>query len=115
MYPRQQLWLPKTATRSGTLNPPEELILFFAITHLSQPQPTEGNTHTPTRTQQQPDQNKSGKTENKHKKSQAELDKELKLKMDGISGEGGESGVEYEDGKPVAMKRGVRENMFRYI
>ena len=37
------------------------------------------------------------------------------MKMDGISGEGGESGVEYEDGKPVAMKRGVRENMFRYI
>jgi hypothetical protein len=43
------------------------------------------------------------------------LDEELKMKMEGLSGEGGESGVEYEDGKPAAMKRGVRENMFRYI
>ena len=45
----------------------------------------------------------------------AMLDEELRLKMEGISGEGGESGVEYEDGKPVAMKRSVKENMFRYI
>ena len=44
-----------------------------------------------------------------------ELDEELKLKLEGISGEGGASGLEYEDGKAVAMKRGVRDNMFRYI
>ena len=48
-------------------------------------------------------------------KTQRELDEELRQRMEGISGEGGESGVEYEDGKPVAMKRSVRENMFRYI
>ncbi|KAJ5200436.1 hypothetical protein N7472_005640 [Penicillium cf. griseofulvum] len=30
-----------------------------------------------------------------------------------MSGEGGASGIEYEDGKPNAMKRGVRNNMFR--
>lgn len=48
-------------------------------------------------------------------KTMAMLDEELRLKMEGISGEGGESGVEYEDGKPVAMKRSVKENMFRYI
>ncbi|KAF2789964.1 hypothetical protein K505DRAFT_86493 [Melanomma pulvis-pyrius CBS 109.77] len=51
----------------------------------------------------------------KEKKTQAELDKELELKMQGLSGDGGESGVEFEDGKPVAMKRSVRNNMFRYI
>jgi hypothetical protein len=45
----------------------------------------------------------------------AELDEELKLKMAGLSGDGGESGVEYEDGQPVAMKRSVKSNMFRYI
>lgn len=28
---------------------------------------------------------------------------------------GGSAGIEYEDGLPVAMKRGVRENMFRLI
>ena len=49
------------------------------------------------------------------RKSQAQLDEDLRLKMAGREGDGGASGVEYEDGKPVAMKRGVRNNMFRYI
>ncbi|KAK4239962.1 hypothetical protein C8A03DRAFT_13700, partial [Achaetomium macrosporum] len=48
-------------------------------------------------------------------KSQAELDEDLKQKLEGIAGDGGASGVEYEDGRPVTMKRSVRENMFRYI
>ncbi|AEO64620.1 48a2c1cd-0a40-40fd-83a8-7c01a2d9c4f4 [Thermothielavioides terrestris] len=48
-------------------------------------------------------------------KTQAQLDEELRQKLEGISGEGGAAGVEYEDGRPVAMKRAVRENMFRYI
>lgn len=45
----------------------------------------------------------------------AELDEELRLKMEGRSGEGGEAGMELEDGKPTTMKRSVRENMFRLI
>ncbi|KAF2638026.1 hypothetical protein P280DRAFT_405890, partial [Massarina eburnea CBS 473.64] len=49
------------------------------------------------------------------KKSQAELDRELQLKMQGLAGDGGESGIEYEDGQPVSMKRSVKNNMFRYI
>ena len=49
------------------------------------------------------------------KKTMAQLDEELKLKLEGVSGEGGEAGLELEGGKPVSMKRGVRENMFRYI
>ena len=49
------------------------------------------------------------------RKTQAELDDELKLKMEGISGEGGGAGIEYEGGKAVGLKRGVRENMFRVI
>ncbi|KAK6085617.1 hypothetical protein SCUP515_00724 [Seiridium cupressi] len=48
-------------------------------------------------------------------KTMAELDEEMKMKMSGLAGDGGESGVEYEDGKPVAMKRSVKNNMFRYI
>ncbi len=48
-------------------------------------------------------------------KTQRELDEELRQRMEGISGDGGASGVEYEDGKPASMKRSVRENMFRYI
>ena len=49
------------------------------------------------------------------RKTQAELDDELKLKLEGISGEGGGAGIEYEGGKAVGLKRGVRENMFRVI
>ncbi len=51
----------------------------------------------------------------KRKKTVAELDEELRLKLEGISGDGGVSGLELENGKAVAMKRGVRENMFRLI
>jgi hypothetical protein len=45
----------------------------------------------------------------------AELDEQLRQQMAGLSGDGGDSGVEYEDGKPVAMKRSVKNNMFRLI
>lgn len=55
---------------------------------------------------------KSGKEK---KKTMAELDEELRAKLEGRSGEGGAAGLELEDGKPVAMKRGVKQNMFRLI
>lgn len=45
----------------------------------------------------------------------AQKDEELRQKMSGMAGDGGEAGVEYEDGQPVAMRRSVRNNMFRYI
>ena len=48
-------------------------------------------------------------------KTMAELDEEMKQAMEGMSGEGGEYGLELEGGKPVSMKRSVKENMFRYI
>lgn len=49
------------------------------------------------------------------KKTMAELDEELRLKLEGHSGDGGSSGVEYEGGKAEGLKRGVKENMFRVI
>jgi hypothetical protein len=49
------------------------------------------------------------------KKTIAELDEELRLKLEGVSGEGGTAGVEYEGGKAVGLKRSVKENMFRII
>lgn len=51
----------------------------------------------------------------RRKKTVAEQDEELQRKMAGMAGDGGEAGVEYEDGQPVAMKRSVKNNMFRYI
>jgi hypothetical protein len=50
-----------------------------------------------------------------HKKTIAELDEELRLKLEGISGDGGASGVEYENGKASGLKRNVKANMFRVI
>ncbi|CAD0099771.1 unnamed protein product, partial [Aureobasidium mustum] len=58
--------------------------------------------------QSQPEQPKKHKT-------LAEMDEELRQKMAGHSGDGGDAGVEYEDGQPVSMKRSVKNNMFRYI
>ncbi|KAF3797511.1 hypothetical protein GCG54_00014371 [Colletotrichum gloeosporioides] len=51
----------------------------------------------------------------KGKKTMAELDEELRLKLEGMSGEGGAAGVEYENGKAEGLKRGVKSNMFRVI
>ena len=48
-------------------------------------------------------------------KTSAESDHELRRKLEEISGNGGESGVETKDGNLVAMKQSVRNNVFRYI
>jgi hypothetical protein len=48
-------------------------------------------------------------------KTVTEADAELRERLEQMSGEGGASGIEYEDGKANAMKRGVRKNMFRLI
>ncbi|KAK5117230.1 hypothetical protein LTR62_005847 [Meristemomyces frigidus] len=48
-------------------------------------------------------------------KTQAQLDQEVMEKLAGIAGDGGDAGLELEDGKPVSMKRSVKSNMFRYI
>ncbi|RMZ21401.1 hypothetical protein D0859_14586 [Hortaea werneckii] len=58
-------------------------------------------------------------TQNQNKqpqpKSQLQQDDELMQKMKGLAGDGGEAGIEYENGVPADMKRSVRNNMFRYI
>jgi hypothetical protein len=47
--------------------------------------------------------------------SMAQADEDIRRRLEEMSGEGGAAGIEYEDGKPQAMKRSVRNNMFRYI
>lgn len=37
------------------------------------------------------------------------------MKMADLAGDGGDAGLELEDGQPVSMKRSVKNNMFRYI
>ncbi|KAL8906990.1 MAG: hypothetical protein Q9207_001676 [Kuettlingeria erythrocarpa] len=60
-------------------------------------------------------ESKAAESTKPKKETMAELDEELRMKMEGKSGEGGEAGLELEDGRPAAMKRGVRNNMFRLI
>jgi hypothetical protein len=48
-------------------------------------------------------------------KTVAQADAELRERLERMSGDGGAAGIEYEDGKPSAMKRGVRNKMFRLI
>ena len=61
------------------------------------------------------DETVSAAEKQKSTKTQAQLDQELMEKMAGLSGDGGEAGVELENGVPVSMKRSVKNNMFRYI
>ena len=61
------------------------------------------------------DQDASEKKEKKSQQTQAQQDADLRQKLEDISGGGGTAGLELEDGQPTAMKRGVRENMFRLI
>ncbi|KAJ5123236.1 hypothetical protein N7448_009333 [Penicillium atrosanguineum] len=51
----------------------------------------------------------------KNNRTVAQSDAELRERLEKMSGEGGAAGIEYEDGQPSAMKRGVRNNMFRLI
>ncbi|KAL0944729.1 uncharacterized protein CTRU02_202616 [Colletotrichum truncatum] len=77
--------------------------------------PKSGNTTQTDRNQAQgTEDHKRSHTIKKHK-SMAELDEELRLKLEGMSGEGGAAGVEYENGKAEGLKRGVKSNMFRVI
>ncbi|KAJ5102030.1 hypothetical protein NUU61_004252 [Penicillium alfredii] len=58
---------------------------------------------------------KHPKLSSPQRKSVSQTDAELRERLEQMSGEGGAAGIEYEDGKPNAMKRGVRNNMFRLI
>jgi hypothetical protein len=57
----------------------------------------------------------TSKQQKSTKKTSLQMDDEMRRAMEGLAGDGGEAGLELEDGKAVSMKRGVRENMFRYI
>ncbi|GAB1214771.1 hypothetical protein ATERTT37_003940 [Aspergillus terreus] len=65
--------------------------------------------------EQKPDAQSDQTQKSKQSKTVAQADEELREKLEQMSGGGGASGIEYEDGKPSTMKRSVRNNMFRYI
>jgi hypothetical protein len=120
----------RTTLRTATLRPLQQTIRLSSTTSSSEPSQAK-----PESTEQKKSQD-SEKPAPK-KKTMAELDEELRQKMSGLAGDGGEAGVELEGGQvclidhfeclpwdcltnflisqPVSMKRSVRENMFRYI
>lgn len=72
--------------------------------------------HTSNQPQNESPSNPSNEASSLNKaKSVSQADAELRERLEEMSGEGGAAGIEYEDGKPTAMKRGVRKNMFRLI
>lgn len=80
--------------------------------------PIETPQHNPTIASDKSEKPSSPKTKpsNQNKvKSVLQADAELRERLEQMSGEGGAAGIEYEDGQPVAMKRSVRNNMFRLI
>ncbi|KAM3424684.1 hypothetical protein BST61_g6671 [Cercospora zeina] len=86
---------------------------FLSSAHRSSPETAES----PAKDDQQlaaKAQEIANKAEHRHK-TVAEADAELMEKLAGHADEGGAAGVEYEDGKPVAQKRSVKNNMFRLI
>ncbi|KAL9631854.1 MAG: hypothetical protein Q9164_005666 [Protoblastenia rupestris] len=96
----QTKFLSTTLTRLTSTQPPST----------QQPQSTDNATDS-TKDPSSPSKDSPPKT----LKTQAEADAELRQKLEAISGGGGEAGLELENGQPVAMKRGVKDNMFRLI
>ncbi|KAJ9489758.1 hypothetical protein VN97_g3519 [Penicillium thymicola] len=85
-------------------------------------QDSQGHRNTESKQEQsnQVSNNSSNQDNNRHTpppkaKTVSQADAELRERLEQMSGAGGASGIEYEDGKPNAMKRGVRNNMFRLI
>lgn len=110
--PAMKMCLPK---RIQTTIPPlqQQRCRLSTSLRLQNSRPTSSSDPSSSKTSEK--SQKESTREVRQKKTMAELDEELRQKLEGMSGDGGASGVELEDGKPVAMKRGVRENMFRLI
>lgn len=65
--------------------------------------------------QSQSEKTQASKSSPGESKTVAQTDQELAEKLESMCGGGGAAALELENGKPVTMKRGVRENMFRLI
>ncbi|CAH0058771.1 unnamed protein product [Clonostachys solani] len=79
----------------------------------SKAEPIEGGAQTGDMTR--PSDSLVESSRSKDKKTMAELDEELRLRLEGMSGDGGAAGVEYENGRAEGLKSEVKRNMFRII
>ena len=102
--------LPLRFHRQHSSNPSSS----SAIEDLSSGAPKNPNcdkieTHDPPKLSEAPD------TTSRQTKTVAQTDQELFEKLESMCGGGGAAALELENGKPVTMKRGVKDNMFRLI
>ncbi|KAH7185009.1 uncharacterized protein B0J16DRAFT_123911 [Fusarium flagelliforme] len=87
-----------------------------ALSNTTKPEPqSQATTQTQSKQQESTTTKDTTKMAPHKKKTMAQLDQELREKLEGLSGEGGGAGVEYEGGKAEGLKRGVKSNMFRVI
>ena len=112
--------LAKRCTRRPLLPRTATLVRRFAAstTEPSTGQPNRISSNETTTATQSTNPDKQSQAQSSHqskKATMAQADLDLQAKMASLMGDGGEAGVEYEDGQPVAMKRSVKANMFRYI
>lgn len=90
---------------------PETRLFHVSTAQLS----SQRDVDTKSKQKEEPSKPSEGESGKKRKKTMAELDAEMQAAMEGHAGDGGLAGAELEGGKAVSMKRGVRDNMFRYI
>ena len=100
---------------SHTLKPTNSSVRLFSTTSRWSANSEPADHKSTTSEQQKQREAENQNTNSKKKKTLAELDEELRLAMEGHAGDGGAAGAELEGGKAVGLKRGVRDNMFRYI
>ncbi|CAH0003023.1 unnamed protein product [Clonostachys byssicola] len=87
--------------------------MLFRHQLYSKAESTEGGAQTKDSTRPSDSPVKSSRS--KDKKTIAQLDEELRLRLEGMSGDGGAAGVEYENGRAEGLKSEVKRNMFRII
>ncbi|KAH9845032.1 hypothetical protein Tdes44962_MAKER06954 [Teratosphaeria destructans] len=108
-------------TSSALTRPPHTCMMHRRTFAAHQPSSSSSSSNSPPQAEPHHDQageEKAQEVSNKQHsphKTVAQMDEELRQKMAGHAGDGGEAGIEYEDGQPVSMKRSVKNNMFRYI
>lgn len=95
----------RTTLRTATLRPLQQTIRLSSTTSTSEP----SQTKTEASEQKKPQDEDIPAPK---KKTMAELDEELRQKMSGLAGDGGEAGVELEGGKVRLINRGIVSNGF---
>jgi hypothetical protein len=95
----------RTTLRAAALRPLQQTVRLSSTTSNSKSSQTK--VETPEQKQVQDEEKPAPK-----KKTMAELDEELRLKMSGLAGDGGEAGVELEGGQVRSLSASMAPDSF---